>query len=102
VLRTVAPLLLALLALSCGGADDAGDEAPVTGTTAGVIVEVTDQQITLAPDGGGEPERFAVRPIDARRLDLFHLAQHAQARWPVRVVWRAVDGIRYAERVDDA
>ena len=110
VLRMAA--ILALLLAASGAVAFAlsrGEESrpsaasgPAAGTANGVLVEVEQERITLAPEGGGPNEVYALRPIDRGRIDLFHLLDHVRRRWPVRVTWEQVDGTRYAVRVDDA
>ena len=102
---TLAVLLLAAGAVGFAlSGDDSGDgsagdgAAAAQGTTTGTLVEVGAEQLTLAPEDGGDHEVFAVRG----RLDFVHLTEHVDEAWPVTVVWETVDGTRYAVRVDDA
>ena len=106
----VAILVLLLVAAGAVGvavsreedAETDSETAARAGSVTGLLVGVEDDRLTLAPQGGGARQVFAVRPIDRRALDLFHLTQHAEHRWPVTVTWETENGTRYAARVDDA
>jgi hypothetical protein len=84
--------------------DDAPAEATsaASGATTGILVSVDDDRLLLDPGTGDEPLTFAVRPIDYRRIDIPHLNEHVEERWPVRIHWTLEGDTRYAERVDDA
>ena len=98
-------LLLALLAvvgvvlLASGG--EGGSER-TSGRVQGVLTEVTDARLVLQPAAGGSTQEFAIRPEDRRKLDLFHLQQHASDALPSIVHFEQVGDTRFAVRVDDA
>ena len=84
---------------SGGGADGSGEER---GEVTGVITTVTQDRLVLRPLDGTEEQTFAIRGVDARRLDLFHLRQHSAQNLPTRVVWFEDGGTRYALEAVDA
>jgi hypothetical protein len=103
VLRVVLLLGVLLVAVGCGEDEVSVDEvAVVRGSSPGVLTEVSDSRLTLAPENGGEEQTFAIRQVERAQLDLFHLEEHVREEWPVNVLWEDVDGTRYAVRVDDA
>jgi hypothetical protein len=99
----IALLLVAtggVLLATSGGSDDPGRAGGLP-TMDGVLAAVDTEKLVLTPSGGGSPQTFDVRPIDARRLDLLHLQQHMTQQLPSRVHYLEEDGRRYAVRVDD-
>jgi hypothetical protein len=91
-------LLVLLFAAACG---DEPEQVSDRGTLDGILTSVTDEEIVVQPLEGSTPLHFAVRPIDARRLDLLHLRLHASQRLPSRVHYEEVGDTRYVTRVDD-
>jgi hypothetical protein len=88
-----------LLATGSGGG---GSPSVQRGTVDGTLLSASQEQgIVVQPSGGGPVQRFAVRPIDVRRLDFFHLQDHASQKLPSRVFYEQEGGQRYAVRVDD-
>lgn len=90
-----------LIGLASTGSDDGGG-GPSRGETLGVITTVTQDRLVLDPADGGPAQTFAIRDVDARRLDLFHLRQHSAQRLPTRVLWLDDRGTRYAVDAIDA
>ncbi|HEV2999854.1 MAG TPA: hypothetical protein VGW75_03855 [Solirubrobacteraceae bacterium] len=91
--------IVAVVLLAGGG----GGASPVSlGQVQGVLTEVTSDRLVLQPADGGAPQEFSIRPHDQRRIDLFHLRQHAADALPSIVHYEEADGTRYAVRVDDA
>ena len=102
-LLRIAGLIVALLAivgvvLLVGGG---GATERSTGQARGVLVAVTETNLDLRTEDGGV-RKFEIRPEDLRRLDLFHLRQHASASLPSIVHYEKVGDTFYAVRVDDA
>lgn len=87
-----------LLLIGGGGGSDGGAQVR---SVDGRLTSVQDTELTLQPDGGGAIERFTVRPIDRRVLDLAHLQDHMAQGLPSRVVYESAGSERYAVRVDD-
>jgi hypothetical protein len=88
-----------LLATSGSGG---GSSTIGRGTVDGTLLSASQEQgLLLRPSDGGAVQRFAVRPIDVRRLDFFHLQDHASQKLPSRVHYEEEGGVRYAVRVDD-
>jgi hypothetical protein len=94
-------VLLALLAVApaCGKARAARSDTPLPSAD-GVITSVTGTEISLLT-GDGSEVAFALRPIDARRIDLVHLQLHARDQLPSRVFYERQGTHVYAVRVDD-
>lgn len=67
----------------------------------GLLTVVEPKRIVLEPSDGGSPVTFALRPIDARRVDLVHLQAHRDQGLASRVFFEREDGRLYALRVDD-
>jgi hypothetical protein len=88
-----------LLLVTSGGSDDRADSK--LPTMDGVLASVDGEKLVLTPTGGGSPQTFELRPIDARRLDLLHLQQHMAQQLPSRVHYLEEGARRYAVRVDD-
>ena len=92
----------AVLLLTGGGASSgSGSGGAAVRSIDGKLTSVQDTELTLQPDGGGAIERFAVRPIDRRTLDLGHLQTHMAQGLPSRVFYESDGDLRYAVRVDD-
>ena len=72
------------------------------GQVTGVLTSVSDQELVLQPNTGGEAIVFTVRPEDVRQLDLRHLEQHAADSLPSIVHYEREGDERFAIRVDDA
>ena len=104
LLRLVALIaaLLAIVAVVLLAGGGGGASKATTGSARGILTEVDGDRLVLQPAGGGQPQEFAIRPHDRRRIDLFHLRQHAADALPSIVQYEEVDGTRYAVRVDDA
>ena len=85
------------------GSSGGGESSSVArGTVDGTLLSASqDQGIVVQSSDGGPVQRFAVRPIDVRRLDFFHLQDHASQKLPSRVFYEQEGGTRYAVRVDD-
>ncbi len=83
------------------GGSDGGSGAAADPSVDGTLTAVTEQQLTLRPTDGGQPQRFSIRPIDVRQLDIAHLQTHMSQGLPSRVFYVVEDGLRYAVRVDD-
>jgi hypothetical protein len=91
-----------LLAGSGGGSGSRAGTAPDGSKYLdGVLTTVSDSELVLTPSDGSSPVRFELRPIDARRLDLFHLELHARDRLPSRVFFTEEGDARTVLRVDD-
>ena len=90
-------LVTGLVVLAMGG--DASDGS--AGTVEGRITTVNDRELVLQPEGGGAAERFVIRPIDVRRLDIPHLQTHASQGLPSRVIFEREGAERHVVRVDD-
>ena len=88
----------ALLLVTSGGG---GASTVKRGTVDGTLLSASEQGIVVQPADGGPVQSFAVRPIDVRRLDFFHLQTHASQKLPSRVFYEQEGGTRYAVRVDD-
>jgi hypothetical protein len=99
MLGLIAALLaiVAVVLVASGGGSERS-----TGQVRGVLTEVSESRLVLQPAAGGEPQEFAIRPEDRRRLDLFHLEQHAADALPSIVHYEQVGDARFAVRVDDA
>lgn len=67
----------------------------------GVLSRVEPTQIVLEPSDGGSAVTYALRPIDARRIDLPHLQAHREQGLASRVFFEREGGALYAVRVDD-
>jgi hypothetical protein len=79
-----------------------GKATTARGTVDGTLLSASQEQgIVVQPADGGPVQRFSVRPIDVRRLDFFHLQDHASQKLPSRVFYEQEGGTRYAVRVDD-
>jgi hypothetical protein len=89
------------LASSGSGGSDKGT-GPNRGEVTGVITTITEDRLVLKPIDGGAEETFAIRGVDVRRLDLFHLQQHSAQSLPTTVVWLRDGGTRYAISANDA
>lgn len=104
----MAALLLGLLAvtgvllqLTSGSSRDDGGPSRPEGTMDGVLTEVSEQELVLRRQDGGGEQRFVVRPVDARQLDLFHLETHSRNQLPSRVFFESEGDALYAVRVED-
>ena len=93
-------VLLALAGAACGSDEGAAAGPVETGTADGILTLVTGEQLVLRTVEGDEIT-FALRPEDARRLDLLHLQLHARDRLPSRVHYEAQDSAFYATQVVD-
>jgi hypothetical protein len=87
--------------LLLGGSGGGSASGPSTGRVQGVITQVDETKIVLAPDGGGT-RTFVIRPQDLRRLDLFHLREHSQQQLESVVWFERAGSEEFATRVDDA
>jgi hypothetical protein len=67
----------------------------------GYITAVAPGSFVLQPVDGGAPQRFAVRPVDAERIDVPHLEQHRLDQIPVRVFHAGGGRSAYATDVAD-
>jgi hypothetical protein len=92
-------LVTGVVVLLTGTGGGGGDQR--VRTLDGRLTSVQETELTLQPDGGGAIERFTVRPIDRRTLDLSHLRTHMAQGLPSRVLYETAGGERYAVRVDD-
>ena len=92
-------IVVGVVLLAGGGGDDAKRS---TGQMTGVLSEVSQSRLVLQPNGGGGPQSFSVRPEDAKKLDFFHLEQHASDALPSIVFYEQEGGTRFATRVEDA
>ncbi len=100
-LVAVCCLLLVLAPAACGDEDGAASGGSVeAGTADGILTVVTGDELVLRTFDGDEIT-FALRPADARQLDLLHLQLHARDRLPSRVHYEAEGSTWYATRVDD-
>ena len=105
-LRRMAAILAVLLlvtgavVLLTGGGGGSG-AAERLASIDGRILRVNAQELVLQPATGTEVERFALRPIDARTLDLAHLQTHAAQGLPSRVHFERDGSERHVVRVDD-
>ena len=93
-------LLVTGVVLLLTGGGGSGDR-PASGQVDGRLTSVQETELTLQPNGGGAVERFTVRPIDRRVLDLDHLRDHMAQGLPSRVIYQSDGDERYAVRVDD-
>jgi hypothetical protein len=103
-MAAVVVILLAVtgvLLLFTGGSDGGGAEAVADPSVDGRLTAVDEQQLTIQPSDGSPPQRFSIRPIDVRQLDLGHLQTHMAQGLPSRVFYVEEGGMRYAVRVDD-
>jgi hypothetical protein len=94
-------LLVTGVVLLVTGGGGSGASQPQVRTLDGRLTSVQQTELTLQPDGGGPVERFTVRPIDRRTLDLPHLQTHMAQGLPSRVLYETDGAERYAVRVDD-
>src|SRR4051794_30690429 len=92
----------AIALASGGGGGGAKGSGPNRGEVTGVITTVTQDRLVVKPLDGSAEQTFAIRGIDVRRLDLFHLQQHSAASLPTKVVWLRDGGTRYAISAADA
>ena len=83
-----------------------GDGGPAPSKTMqraeGIVTRVSQTEVVLQPTDGGPEITFSVLPEDARRIDLFHVQQHAQQQLPSEVLYRQEGDARYAVFVNDA
>ena len=101
VLAGVLAVVAALLVLTGGGGG--GDQpARAQGTATGIVTQVNEYQLILAPQDGSASITFAVRPLEQRQFDLFHIEQHAAQRLSSVVSYEREGDTLYAVRVDDA
>ena len=91
-------IVVGIVLLAGGG----GSSERSTGRMQGVLTQVSQAKLVLQPTTGGGPQEFAVRPEDARRLDFFHLEQHAADALQSIVFYERIDDTRFATRVEDA
>lgn len=96
----VALLVVTALVLLATGGGSGSDADRGELSRDGLLTVVEPDRLVLQTDGGAETT-FAVRPIDARRLDLAHLAEHRDQGLQSRVFFLRQDGELYATRVDD-
>ena len=100
-LLAVLLLLTGIVVLATAGGSDGG--GPVTTKTAeGLLTEVSEQRLVLAPSDGSAQMTFEVRAQDARSIDFFHLEQHSADQLLSVVTYEQDGNRRYAVRVDDA
>jgi hypothetical protein len=92
-------VVVAIVLLAGGGG---GSDPPATGQVRGILISVTDQELVLQPDSGGDRQTYKIRPQDRQRLDLFHLQQHSADRLPSILYYERSGDTKYATRVDDA
>ena len=94
-------LITGVVLLLSGGGGSGGAADGQVRSVEGRLTSVQDTELTLQPEGGGPIERFTVRPIDRRVLDLDHLRDHMAQGLPSRVIYQSDGDERYAVRVDD-
>jgi len=94
-------LVTGVVLLLTQGGSGGGSGPEDLGSVEGRLTSVTDTELRLQPATGGPVQRFSVRPIDRRTLDLPHLQTHMAQGLPSRVIYETADGERYAVRVDD-
>lgn len=89
--------------LATGGGSDS-EESGTSGlqTVDGIVQSVDATQLTLQPEGGGAPIRFAIRAVDQPTFDVFHLQEHAADGLLTRVSYIEDGSVKYATRADDA
>ena len=90
-------LVTGVVVLAMGGGGSGG----AAGTVEGRIATVNERELVLRPEGGGAIQRFVIRPIDVRVLDIPHLQTHAAQGLPSRVVFERDGATRHVVRVDD-
>ena len=94
----------AIMLATQGGGSDSGEQAAAGGQQQidGLVMQATSELLVLRPSDGSAERRFAIRPTDAPKFDVFHLQQHAADGLPTRVTYVEQDGALYALRADDA
>lgn len=91
-------LVTGAVALVSGGGSDAQSR---TASIDGRILSVDERMLVLKPVRGTQVERFPLRPIDARTLNISHLQVHAAQGLPSRVHFERDGAARTVVRVDD-
>ena len=98
-LLVLALVIIVGVVLVAGSGDE---DVRSNGQVTGVLTSVSDQELVLQPNTGGEAIVFTIRPEDVRLLDLRHLELHAADSLPSIVHYESEGDTRYAVRVDDA
>jgi hypothetical protein len=91
-----------MLATQGGGSDRPDEAAGGQRQIDGLVLQATSELLVLRPSDGSAERRFAIRPTDTPKFDVFHLQQHAADGLLTRVTYVEQDGQLYALRADDA